>query len=103
MNFLIKYIFQLKEYDLKSHIKVYYAYMKKWKPGISQSSMRTRNEYDKFAVAVKKCGAVVGHLSKGKTGCFAKISSLFLSTSGRNCYLVEVTGKKVNLGDGEGL
>ena len=59
MNFMIEIDSQLREYDLKSHIKVYYAYMKKWKPGISQARWEPGNEYYKFAVAFRNYGAVV--------------------------------------------
>ena len=47
---------------------------------------------------------VVGHLAKGKTGRFAKTISFFLRASNNNnsCKVV-VTGKRVNLGDGNGL
>ena len=61
------------------------------------------NEYDKYAVAVERCGNVVAHLSKGKCAHFAKTVLYFLRASNENCCRVEVTGKRVNLGDGEGL
>ena len=52
---------------------------------------------------MENCGAVVGHLSKGKTGRFAKTISFFLRVSNLHYCRVEVTGKRVNLGDGQGL
>ena len=61
------------------------------------------NGYDKYAVAVERCGDVVGHLSKGRPARFARTVSYFLRASNENCCRVEVTGKGVNLGDGEGL
>ena len=73
----------------------------KWRD--SQSSTRPENEYNKYAVAVERCGDVVGHLSKGRSARFAKSVSYFLCTSNENCCRVEVTVKRVNLGDGEGL
>ena len=56
---------------------------------ILNARLEPENEYDKYAVACswKTYGVVVGHLSKGKTGCCR----------------VEVTGKRMNIGDGEGL
>ena len=48
-------------------------------------------------------GDVVGHRSKGRSARFAKTVSYFLRTSNEDCCRVEVTGKRVNLGDGEGL
>ena len=84
-------ILLVKEYDLKTHIKGYQAYMTKWTP---------KNEY---AVTVERCGDVVGHLSKGRSARFAKTVSYFLRASNENCCRVEVTGKRVNLGAEEGL
>ena len=46
---------------------------------------------------------MVGHLSKGRSALFAKTVSYFLRASNENCCRVEVTGKRVKLGDGEGL
>ena len=46
---------------------------------------------------------MVRHLSKGRSARFAKIVSYFLRPSNENCYRVEVTGKRVNLGYGGGL
>ena len=60
------------------------------------------NEYDKYAVAAERCGDVVGHLSMWYAR-FAKTVSYFLRASNENCCRVEVMGKRVNLGDGEGL
>ena len=54
-------------------------------------------------VAVERCGDVIGHLSKRKSARFAKTVSYFLRASNENCCRVEVKGKRVNLGDGEGL
>ena len=59
-------IILLKEYELNSHIKGYHAYMMKWNPTLVEfykSRLEPKNEFDKFAVAVEKCDAVVGHLS----------------------------------------
>ena len=47
--------------------------------------------------------SMVGHLTKGKTDRFSKTISFFLRASDGNCCHVEVTGKRVNLGDGERL
>ena len=37
---------------------------------IFQGSIRTKNEFDKFAVAFEKWDVVVEHLSRGKTGSY---------------------------------
>ena len=90
--------------NLKSHIKGYHAYMKKWNQIIGEKArLEPENEYDKFVVAVEKCGAMVEHLTKGKTGRISKKVSFFLRASDGNCCHVEVTGQRVNLNDGEGL
>ena len=92
-------ILLVKEYDLKTHIKGYHAYMTKWTPKngeILKARPEPENEYE-------RCGDVVGHLSKGRSARFAKTISYFLRSSNENCCRVEVTGKRVNFGDGEGL
>ena len=99
-------ILLVKEYDLKTHIKGYHAYMTKWTPKngeILKARPEPENEYGKYVLAVERCGDVVGHLSKGRSARFAKTVSYFLRASNENCCRVEVTGKRVNLGDGEGL
>ena len=99
-------ILLVKEYDLKTHIKGYHAYMTKWtlKNGKTlKAQPEPEHEYDKYAVAVERYGDVVGHLSKGRSAHFAKTVSYFLRASNENCCQVEVTGKRVNLGDGKGL
>ena len=81
----------VKEYDMKTHIKGYHAYMTKWtkwtpKNGeILKARPEPENEYDKYAVAVERCGDVVGHLSKGRSARFAKTVSYFLCASNENC------------------
>ena len=85
MNFLIEEnlpIILLKEYELNSRIKGYHAYMMKWNATLRKffkAQLEPENEFHKFAVSVKKCDFVVGHLSKGKTGRFAKTISFFSS------------------------
>ena len=47
----------VKEYDLKTHIKGYHAYMTKWTPKngeILKARPEPENEYDKYAVAVER-------------------------------------------------
>ena len=99
-------ILLVKEHDLKTHVRGYHAYMTKWTPEngeILKVRPEPENEYDKYAVAAERCGDVVGHLSKGRSVRFAKTVSNFLRASNENCCRVEVTGKRVNLGNGEGL
>lgn len=68
-----------------------------------ETRLEPENELDKYAVAVMKNSVVVGHLAKGKTGRFAKTISFFFRASNNNSCKVEVTGKRVNLGNGHGL
>ena len=79
--------FLVKEYDLKTHIKGYHAYMTKWTPKnteILKVRPEPENKYEKYAVAVERCGDVVGHLSKGRFARFAEIVSYFLRASNEN-------------------
>ena len=99
-------ILLVKEYDLKTHIKGYHAYMTKWTPKngeILKARPEPKSKHNKYAIAVERCGDVVGHLSKVRSARFAKTVSHFLRASNENCCRVEVTGKRANLGDGEGL
>ena len=56
------------------------------------------NPEDKCAVAVKKCGEIVGHIPFN----LAPVASAFLKRAS-NKGLVEVTGNRVNRGAGYGL
>ena len=99
-------ILLVKEYSLKTHIKGYHAYTTKWTPKngeIPKAWPEPENEYYKYAVAVERCGDVVGHHSKGRPANFAKTVSYFLCASNENCCWVEVTHKRADLVDGEGL
>ena len=54
----------------------------KWNPTLGEflmARLEAENEFDKFTVSVRKCHAVVGHLSKGKSYRFAKVVSVFSS------------------------
>ena len=58
---------------------------------------------DKFAVCVKKENEIVGHLSLGKDGKFAKAVFCFLRTDEYGSWNVFIKEKPVNLGDGDGM
>ena len=96
----------MREFKCESMIKGYYAYMNDWTPVLGES-LQTRpepeNEIDKYAVAVTKDEKVIGHLKKGKTGRYAKTIFYFLRANPTNIANITVTGKRVNLGDREGL
>ena len=65
--------------------------------------MEPGNVVDKYAVCVKKNNMIVGHLPLGKNGRFAKTIFYFLRADIYAKCKVIITGKEVNLGDGEGM
>ena len=85
-----------KEFDTKSHVKGYHAYMNEWKP-FDGEVLKTRpeleNAVDKYAVAVVKDTHDVGHLKKGKNGRFAKTIFYFLRANQLNIADVTVKGR----------
>ena len=58
---------------------------------------------DKHAVCVKKENKIVGHLPLGKSGKFAKTIFYFLRADELSSCKMVVTGKRMNLGDDEGM
>ena len=78
MSFLIRLL--VKKYELRSPIKDYYAYMMKRNPTIGRflkAQSETENKYEKFTVAVEKCGAMVENLSKEKLVATPKVFRCF--------------------------
>ena len=65
--------------------------------------MEPDNRMDKFAVCVKINEKIVGHLKKGTSGRFAKTIFYFLHSDAYSSPWAKVTGKRCNLGDGEGM
>ena len=61
------------------------------------------NEIDKYDVAFTKDARVVGHLKKGKSGRYTKTAFSFLRANPLNTANNNVTGKRLNFGDGQGL
>ena len=93
-------------FDLNSHIKGYHVYKGIWTPDLNEklsSEVEPDNIIDKYAVAVKKEGKVVGHLPLGKNGKFAKMIFYFLKADHYGKCDVTVTGRAVNLGDDDGM
>ena len=67
-------ILLVQEFDLKTHIKSYHAYMTRWSPKngeILKAQPEPENKYDKYAVANERCGDMVRQLSKGRSARFA--------------------------------
>ena len=102
-------------FEIDSHVKGYHAYLDDWKPcwgevlqapgGVRvQAIPEPNNAVDKYAVCVLKDGEVVGHLKRGKRGCFAKTIFYFLEADQhRACSVIIKADKAVNFGDGEGM
>ena len=61
------------------------------------------NPADKYAAAAKKDEKVVGHLPIGENGKFGKSIFHFLRADPYGKCNITVTGKAVNLGDGDGM
>ena len=64
--------------------------------------MEPDNRMYKFAVCVKINAKIVGHLKKGTSGRFAKTIFYLLRSDAYSSAWAKVTGKRCNLGDGEG-
>ena len=65
--------------------------------------MEPDNPMDKFAVCVKINDKIVRHFKKGTSGRFAKTIFYFLRCDAYSSAWAKVTGKRCNLGDGEGM
>ena len=77
-----------------------------WTPTLQEQvygEIEPHNPVDKYAVAVKKDEKVVGHLPLGENGKFAKTIFYFLRADPYGKCNITVTGKAVNLGDGDGM
>ena len=92
--------------ELETYIKGHHGFMEVWTPEVEEKLnvlMEPNDRVDKFPVYVKKYQAVVGYLKKGDSGKFAKMIFYFLRRDIYcNCY-VEISEKRCNLKDGEGL
>ena len=58
---------------------------------------------DKFAVCVKINKKIVGHLKQGTSGRFTKTIFYFLRSDAYSSAWANVTGKRCNLGNREGM
>ena len=95
-----------KNFETMSYVKGYHAYKTLRIPVIGESLLSERepnNPKDKYAVCVKKENKIVGHLPLGKSGKFAKTIFYFLRADELNSCKIVITGKPVNLGDGDGM
>ena len=92
--------------DLETFIKGHHVYKDIWTPKQGEQLdvlMEPDNRMDKFAVCVKINEKIVGHLKKGTSGRFAKTIFYFLRSDAYSSAWAKVTGKRCNLGDGEGM
>ena len=92
--------------DIVSNIKGYHVYKSLWTPTLQEQVYRKiepHNPVDKYTAAVKKDEKVVGHLPLGENGKFAKTIFYFLRADPYGKCNITVTGKAVNLGDGDGM
>ena len=77
-----------------------------WTPTLQQQvygEIEPHNPVDKYAAIVKKDEKVVGHLPLGENGKIAKKTFYFLLADSYGKCNITVTGKTVNLGDGDGM
>ena len=92
---------EINNFSFDSFVRGYHVYIDQWEPWIGEIlplERESTNPEDKRAVAVKKCGRIVGHVPFN----IAPVVSAFLKRTA-NKGLVEVTGCKVNPGAGYGL
>ena len=92
--------------DIVCNIKGYHVYKSLWTPTLQEQvygEVELHNPVDKYAVTVKKDEKVVGHLPLGENGKFAKTIFYFLRADPYGKCNITVTGKAVNLGDGDGM
>ena len=92
--------------EINTCVKGYHVYKNIWKPTVSEK-LETETESDnvmnKHAVCVKKNTSIVGHLPLGQNRKFAKMIFYFLRADQDAECKVVITGKEVNLGDGDGM
>ena len=95
------------EISHETQIKGHHVYKNIWTPELVEHlevQCEPENLVDKYAVCLKTGnGATVGHLEKGKSGRFAKTIFYYLRSHPEAKCTAKVTGKRFNLGDGEGL
>ena len=87
-------------------MKVYHAYKYLRKPFKNEeltTTMEPGNVVHKYAVCIKTSDVLVGHLPHGENRRFTKTIFYFLRADKYAECKVIITGKDVNLGDGEGM
>ena len=92
--------------ETNTYVKRYHVYKNIWKPTVNEeleTEMEPDNVMDKYAVCVEKNTFIVGHLPLGKNGKFAKMIFYFLRADQDAECKVVITGKEVNLSNGDGM
>ena len=92
--------------EIGTYVKGYYVYKNTWEPIVNEeleAGMKPDNVMDKYAVCVKRNTSVVGHLPLDKYRRLAKMVFYFLRADQDAECKVVITGKEVNLGDGDGI
>ena len=95
-----------RNFEMVSYVNEQHVYKTLWNPLIGEFLSCNRESdkpMDKYAVCVNKENQIVGHLPLGKSGKFAKTMFYFLRADKLNSCKIAVTGKPVNLGDGEAI
>ena len=100
-------IILLTYFEIESTVMGFQVYRNNWEAVIGEvlkTFMEPQNEVDKYSVAVvNNENNVIGHLSKEKSGKYAKTIFYFLKTDAWNIHHVKITGKAVNLEDNKGM
>ena len=99
-------IVTINSFETVSNVMGYRVYQGIWVPKIGETLSTERepvNPKDKCAICIKKNECIVGRLPLGKTGTFAKTIFYFLRAYKYSICELEITGKPVNLGNGEGM
>ena len=87
-----------------SFVKGYHVYKYYWALVIGEhliTKMETSNPVDKYTMSVNKDDLIVGHLPLGKNGKISKTIFYFFQADRYTAREVVITGKAINLGDGD--
>ena len=93
--------------QIGTYVKGYNVDMENvWKPTLNkklETKMESDNVMGIYAVCVKKNTSIVWRLPLGKNGKFAMVIFYFIRADQNVEYKVVITGKEVNLSDGDGM
>ena len=97
-----------KSYEMEAFVMGHHVYKGTWTPFVGEKSditMQPNNVKDKYAVAIFQDGKkkVIGHLSLGKSGKFAKTIFYCLKAPKENRCQIIVHSKAASQNDGLGM